>query len=121
MFPPVFLTCATDSAVQSLLGINPCRLWPFGEGDPAPDYPYAVWQTISGSPENYLAQTPDMDLYVIQIDVYAQTAEDARAVALALRAAIEPVAYVTAYLGEFRDTMTRSFRYSFTVDWFVPR
>lgn len=121
MYPPLFQTCAADSAVQSLLGTSPTRLWPFAEANPDPTYPYAVWQIITGTAENYLGQTPDADSFGVQIDVYAHTAEDARAVAHALRAAIEPAAYVTAYLGEFRDTITRSFRYSFSVDWFVAR
>lgn len=121
MFPPLFQICAADTDVQTLLGVGPTRLWPFGEADPTPEYPYAVWQIIAGSPQNYLGQTPDTDFFGLQIDVYARTAEDARAVARALRNAIEPVAYVTAYIGEFRDTITRTFRYSFSVDWIVQR
>lgn len=121
MFPPLFQVCAADSDVQSLLGQNPTRLWPFGEGDHTPTYPYAVWQIIAGTPQNYLGQTPDADFFGVQIDVYAHSAEEARAVARALRSAIEPVAYVTAYIGEFRDTITRVFRYSFSVDWIVQR
>lgn len=121
MYPPLFQVCAADSAVQSLLGINPTRLWPFGEADPAPTYPYAVWQVVTGTPANYLGQAPDTDSFGLQIDVYAKTAEEARAVAQVLRSAIEPTAYVTAYLGEFRDTITRNYRYSFSVDWIVMR
>lgn len=121
MFPPVFQVCAGDSSVQALLGTAPTRLWPFGEADPVPPYPYAVWQIISGGPQNYLGQTPDMDVFGVQLDVYAKSAADAREVAQALRTAIETSAHVTAYIGEFRDTITRSYRYSFSADWFVPR
>lgn len=121
MFPPLFQTCASDSGVQSLLGANPTRLWPFGEADPAPNYPYAVWQIIGGTPENYLGDPADVDSFGVQIDVYAKTAEEARAVAQVLRSAIEPSAYVTGFLGEFRDTITRNYRYSFSVDWIVTR
>lgn len=121
MFPPLFQACAADTSVQSLLGTDPTRLWPFGEADPSPVYPYAVWQLISGVPENYLGELPDVDSFGVQIDCYAKTAEEAREVARALRAAIEPFAYVSAYLGEIRDTITRNYRYSFSVDWIVPR
>lgn len=121
MFPPLFQACASDSAVQSLLGTDPTRLWPFGEGDPSPTYPYAVWQVISGAPENYLSEPPDIDSFGVQVDVYAKTAEEARAVAQVLRSAIEPFAYITGFLGEFRDTITRNYRYSFSADWIVPR
>lgn len=121
MYPPIFQVCANDSAVQSLLGTNPTRLWPFGEADPDPTYPYAVWQIIAGTPQNYLGQLPDTDSFGVQLDVYAKTAAEARDVAQVLRSAIEPAAYVTAYIGEFRDTITRNYRYSFSVDWIVPR
>jgi hypothetical protein len=120
-YPPVYAVCAADSSVQSLLGTAPTRFWPFGEANPAPEYPYAVWQLVTGTPQNYLGQAPDMDSFGIQIDVYAESATSAREVAHALRSAIEAVAYVTAYIGEFRDTITRSFRYSFSADWLVPR
>jgi hypothetical protein len=121
MYPPLYQVCATDSAVQSLLGTAPTRLWPFGEADPAPTYPYAVWQIISGAPLNYLGEAPDVDTFSVQIDVYAKTAEEARAVAQVLRSAIEPFAYVTAFLLEIRDTITRNYRYSFSADWIVTR
>lgn len=121
MYPPIFQVCAADTSVQALLGTDPTRFWPFGEADPTPEYPYAVWQLITGTPQNYLDKPPDIDNFGIQIDVYAQSAQSARDVAHALRSAVESVAYVTAYIGEFRDTITRSFRYSFSVDWLVPR
>ena len=121
MYPPLFQACAADSTVQSLLGTDPTRLWPFGEADPVPSYPYAVWQVISGAPLNYLGQPPDVDTFGVQIDVYAKTAEEACAVAHALRSAIEPVAYVSSFLGETRDTITRTYRYSFSADWTVSR
>jgi hypothetical protein len=121
MYPPLFEVCAADSTVQSLLGVNPTRLWPFGEADAPSTYPYAVWQIISGGPQNYLGQLPDLDTIGVQIDVYAKTAQDARDAAHALRSAIEPHAYVVAYNGEFRDTVTRNYRCSFSVSWIVLR
>jgi hypothetical protein len=121
MYPPLFQVCAADSSVQSVLGTAPTRLWPFGEADPSPTYPYAVWQVITGGPQNYLGQPADADFFGVQIDVYAKTAEEARAVAQALRSAIESFAYVSSFLGESRDTITRNYRYSFSVDWIVTR
>lgn len=122
MAPPVFATVANDTGVQSLLGADPVRLWPFGEaGVPSPVLPYAIWQLIGGNPENYLGTLPDIDYFPIQIDVYALTASQAREVALVLRSAIEPFAHVTGYNGEFREVDTRNYRYSFNVDWFVNR
>lgn len=121
MFPPIFQVAAADTGVQAVLGDNPVRFWPFGEGEPDPQLPYAVWQTAFGNPLNYVNQRPDGDQFGIQIDVYAKQASDARDAAQAIRDAIEGVAHVTQYNGEFRDPVTRNYRYSFTADFIVNR
>ncbi|STT07338.1 Protein of uncharacterised function (DUF3168) [Klebsiella michiganensis] len=56
MIAPIFSVCAASQAVKDLLGTNPVRLYPFGIQDDNIVYPYAVWQNIGGSPENYLNQ-----------------------------------------------------------------
>jgi len=122
MYPPIFEACASDPDVQSNLGVSPTRLFAFGEADyPNVTYPYAVWRTVAGTPENKLSGRPDIDRWTIQIDVYAKTADGAWDAAAALRNIIEQNAYVNAWRGGVRDPDTRSFTYSFTVDWWVPR
>lgn len=121
MYPPIFETVSADSDVQTNLGSSPCRFYPFGEAPQNVAKPYAVWQFISGSPENYLGQVPDIDSMSLQIDVYATTASNARDVAQALRDAIEPHAHIISWRGEDRDTETRNYRVSFDVDWLVSR
>lgn len=121
MFPPIFAVCAANLGVQSKLGVNPTRLFPFGLDDINKTQPYAVWQTISGRPENYLGCLPDTDFYSLQVDVYAKTATLARDAAKALRDAIEPVAYVVNWRGESREKETLLYRYSFDVDWILNR
>lgn len=121
MVPPLYAVCSADASVQSLLGTDPMRLFPFGQARQKETYPYAVWQIVGGQPENYLGQVPDVDSISTQIDVYAKTWSSARLVALALRTAVEPVAHVTAYHGEMRDPETESYRISFTVDWITAR
>lgn len=121
MFPPVFQICAASAAVTALIGTNPVRLYPFGEAPQGVVYPYAAWQLVTGTPENYLGDLPDADNFTVQIDVYADTAASARNVAKALRDAIEPVAYVVAWRGESKDAETKRYRYSFDVDWIVRR
>ena len=96
-------------------------MYPFGDAPQLGSRPYAVWQVVGGEPENYLNQTPDIDGITVQVDVYAKLASDAREAATALQAAIEPVAHVVRFNGEWRDPETRSYRVSFTVDWFVKR
>jgi hypothetical protein len=121
MYPPIFEKCRTDQAVVSIFGARPVRLWPFGEAPQGTGVPYAVWQTISGTPENYLGTAPDIDQYSIQIDVYAKTGEAARNGALALRNVIQTHAHIAAWRGESKDSETGNYRFTFDVDWFVNR
>lgn len=121
MYPPIFAVCAAASAVTALLGTAPTRVYPFGEAPQSGAYPYAVWQTVGGAPENYLGNRPDMDSYTLQVDVYADTGASARAVAAALRDAIEPHAYITRWGGESKDAETARYRSSFDVSWLTSR
>lgn len=125
MYPPIFATCKAVAGVTAVLGSSPTRLWPFDEApqsaDPLYGLPYAAWQTVGGDPENYLDKAPDIDAFTLQVDVYGKTADSARDAAKALRDAIEPHAHIVAWLGESREQDTRLYRYTFQVDWFVPR
>ncbi len=122
MIAPIFKVCASSQAVTALIGANPVRLYPFGLQDDNVVYPYVVWQNIpGGGPENYLDRRPDADSYTLQVDVYADTVTAATSVAMALRDAIEPHAYITRWGGQSRDPETKRYRYSFDVDWIVLR
>lgn len=121
MNPTIFEVCRANTGVTDLLGLSPTRFYPFGQAPQNTAMPYAVWQTVGGAPENYLGQVPDIDLYSLQVDVYALTSSAARDVAQAIRDAVEPVAHITSWRGESRDTETKAYRYSFDVDWMVSR
>ncbi|MEZ3415201.1 DUF3168 domain-containing protein [Pantoea dispersa] len=121
MIAPIFPVCAASAEVNALIGGDRLRLYPFGLQDDAVVYPYAVWQNITGGPENYLGQRPDADAFTLQVDVYADTPDEAIAVAEALRNAIEPHAHITRWGGQSRDDETKRYRYSFDVDWIVLR
>jgi len=121
MIAPIFSVCAASPSVVALLGGDTLRLYPFGQQDDNVVYPYVVWQNVTGSPENYLAQRPDVDSFTLQVDAYADTVDDVIAVAAALRDAIEPYAYITRWGGQEKDPETRRYRYSFDVDWIVKR
>jgi len=121
IYPPIFEVCAASPAVRTALGSSPVRLFLFGEAPQNAASPYAVWQTIGGAPDNYLGNVPDVDRLSLQIDVYGNSANDVRNAVKSLRDAIEPVAYVTGWRGEARDTDTKKFRSSFDVDWMLKR
>ena len=121
MFAPIFATCAAVPAVTTLIGTSPVRLYPFSDAPQGVALPYVVWQTVSGLPENYIGNVPDIDSYTLQVDCYATTATAARNVAKAIRDAIETKAHVVAWRGESKDPDTAHYRSSFDVTWFVPR
>lgn len=119
--PPIFALCADSSAVTALLGASPVRVFMFGLAPPKVQKPYAVWQVIGGSPESYLAGRPDTERHALQIDVYSDSAAQARAAMAAIETAIELSCYVTRYGGESRDTETKNYRSSMDVDWHTYR
>lgn len=121
MYPPVFEAVANDASVREILGENPVRVFPFGSAPPNVKYPYAVWQTITGSPINHLDLPPDTDRYSVQIDVYSKDVQNCRMAAKALRNAIEFKYDITAFNGESRDFQTNNYRYSFTCEFFTKR
>lgn len=123
MFPPVFSTAVASSEVKTRLGTNPTRFYLFGEAPQNITKPYAVWQLVSGYPENTLSCKPELDYMTTQIDVYGTNVESSRAVAQALRDAFENSGdcYITAWRGETKEANTNLYRVSFDVDWIVYR
>lgn len=121
MIPPIFPIAAGAPAVTALLGLSPVRFFPFGEAPQRVQKPYAVWQTIGGTPENKLACAPDADSYSVQMDVYGASAASVLAVAQALRDAFEPHGYITNWGGEDRDPDTNNYRFSFDFDIITNR
>ena len=120
MNPPIFAIIKADGDVTALLGTDPVRFFPFGQAPDDAEMPYAVWQTISGAPENHLSGVPNIDSWMVQVDVYAEKGSTARTVAEALRDALEPAAYITAWRGETKED-DNIFRYSFDVDFLTAR
>lgn len=121
MNPPIVSLAKQNPALEPLLGDDPFRFYAFGDAGSNKTYPYATWQIIGGTPENYLAGRPDSDSISLQIDCWAKTEIDAEQVAKGIRYAIELNAYVTSINGTWRDPVTRNYRYSFSADFFVDR
>lgn len=124
MNAPIYAVAKQSPDVLALLGGPEPRLYPWGWNDDGTlpvVYPYAVFQVVGGSPENYLEGRPDADGVTLQVDIYARTAASARAVQTALRDAIELDCYITSWRGESRDPDTKSYRIGFDCDWIVQR
>lgn len=120
MYPPVYRLVRDDASVQAVLGTEP-RVYPFGQAPQFPVRPYAVWQVISGAPENYINDAPNTDSFGVQVDVYADTAAEVRSCGLALRTAIERGAHVVSWRGEDKEDDTNLYRLSFDADFWTSR
>lgn len=122
MYPPVF-AAVNVTGVHALLktGQGELRFYLFGEAPQGVTRPYAVWRQVFGLPENFLGEAPDLDTFGTQIDVYANDAASARAVAAALRDAIEPVAHITSWRGDGTDPETKAKTFTFEAEWKTAR
>src|SRR4030042_2543722 len=121
MYPPLFAIVSIDGDVQTSFGTSPVKGFSFGGAPEMTVLPYAVWQVVGGTPENYMGNSPDMDTYFVQVDVYGKTAASARNSAETLRDAIEPNAHVVSWRGESKDAETQHYRYSFDVNFLTAR
>ena len=121
MTPDIFPLVATDSDCASFFGSSPTRFWPFGATPQDPAKPYATWQVIYGTPENYVDCAPDIDSIGVQIDVWGDTISSVRSGAEAIRRAVEGSAHVVALNGETREPDTKLYRVSFSVDFWQLR
>lgn len=121
MYPPIYAIVKDDVAVKALLGTEP-RVYPFGQAPQSPVLPYAVWQVIYGSPENYINDRPNTDSFGIQIDVYAQTVASVRSCAQAIRNAIEEDSHVVSWRGEEKEGEdTNLYRLGFDAEFWTER
>lgn len=118
MIPPIYTVVTGNSSVTALIGT---RFYPAASAPQGVTKPYATYQNISGVPENYINQVPDVDEYGIQVDCFAESYAQVVSLAEAIRDAVEPVAHITAWRGDQRDPETMMYRFSFDVAWHVNR
>lgn len=118
--PPLFATCAANAGVTALLGVGPTRLFPFGDAPENVAKPYATYQVLNGLPENYIDDPPDVDEWLIQIDIYADTVSAVMNVQRVMRRALEPHCYVTRLGGTGTEPSTKLYNTSFDVSWYHP-
>ncbi|PPC64883.1 hypothetical protein C1Y41_04555 [Pantoea sp. ICBG 1758] len=121
MNAPIFEVLAQSPDVMKYLGPTILRFYDFANKPEKATYPYGTFQNYAGSPQMFLGTLPDVDMFSLQVDVFAKTAAEARNIALAIRDAIEPHSYITRWGDHVQDDETKSYRYSFDVDWMVLR
>lgn len=120
MLPPIYTTLQASSIIRGIFGARP-RIYRMGEAPAKTSDPYAVWQLVSGVPENQLSGTPGHDRDTVQIDIYSTTDSGCEQAAIAVRDQMETVTHMTAYRTLPRDTETRNFRISMDFDYWYAR
>ncbi|QBR40954.1 DUF3168 domain-containing protein [Kerstersia gyiorum] len=120
MNAPIFPVLSASAGVREIFG-DPPRVSPFSEGLHAGPKPYATYQWAGGSPENYLADRPDVDNVSLQVDVYALDDVTLGKGVRAIRDAIELHCYITSWRGQTVDRDTGLLRFSFDCDWLASR
>ena len=119
---PFYAVCKADPAVLALLGGPEPRIYPFGTAPQNVAKPYVVYQDgIGGFPFNLLNCRPDADSMDLQVDVYGLTTESSKAVAKAIRYAVELQCNITSYRGTEREEATKLYRTGFDLTWLVNR
>lgn len=109
----LFALVKASPECTALLGTNPVHFFEFGNAPQLENTPYATHQHITGTPYNTLTGPAPADHITTQIDVWADTSAAAKAIATAIRSAIETQCYVTSWLGTSKEGDT--FRTTFTV------
>lgn len=118
----LFPIITADADCRRLLGTKPTRFYPFINAPQNGSKPYAVWQITNGEPYNQLNYQAAADSYAVQIDVYAQSIDQSRAIAKAIRVALsqDPRNTITRWAMEDFETDTKLYRVSFDVDFIQP-
>lgn len=121
MTPAIFAPLKSDAAVQAAFGASAARIYAAGEAPEGAVPSYATWQTVSGVPENYLDERPDMDGFRVQFDVYALTRPACKAGATAIRNALELHGHQVSLNADERDAETKLYRLSFDFEFWQAR
>lgn len=122
MFPPVFQKLKASTDVKAIVGTNPPRIYMHGAAPQDTSKPYVTWFIVAGTPENELSATPSIDRYVVQVDCWHTDSRGVRALAAAVREAIEPFAHMVAIPVDSRELdNTKLFRIALEFDWWYER
>lgn len=106
MIPNIF-AMLNVAAVNAFVG---SRIYGAGHAGDDPEYPYVTWQILSGQPQKYLGEVPDIDNARVQINVFARSEQSARETATAVRDVMDTEGYQVLLIGPEHDPVTKSTR-----------
>lgn len=115
----LFALVKASTECTDLIGNDPVRFFEFGEAPELEALPYVTHQFITGTPYNLLEGPAPADSITTQIDVWSASSTQCKAIANAVRSAIESQCYVTSWLGTSKEGGI--FRCSFTINSIVTR
>lgn len=121
MIPPIFAVLKASPAVLALCGTSPTRIYRHGAAPQATAVPYITWSVIVGVPQNTLSELPKIDACTVQIDCWSDDPGTVEDLAVAVRAALEPVAHMTSFGPNSRDFDTQRFRVTMQFDYWLDR
>lgn len=121
MIPPIFQLISSDvGAANALLdGSGVIKFFAFGSVPQKASQPYAVWQVITGEPQNILSGDVPTNRVSIQIDVYASKANSVIAISEAIKCALKLSAYMTRFGDTQIDDATGLHKFSMDYDFFT--
>ncbi len=115
----LFALVKASPECTALLGANPVRFFEFGQAPQLESTPYATYQLTNGTPYNVLTGPAPADHITAQIDVWTDSSSACKAVANAIRTAIENNCHVTSWLGTSKEE--NLFRSTFMVQFIELR
>lgn len=115
----LFALVKASPACTALLGTDPVRFFEFGQAPQLETLPYVTHQFVTGTPYNALDGGAAADHITVQVDVWAESSAQCKAIADTVRAAVENACHVTAWLGTNREEDL--FRTTFTLQFITIR
>lgn len=124
MIPDVF-SLLNVAAITAYVGTNPPRIYRAGQAPQNVAAPYVTWAVIDGVPENALADTPAIDSFSIQVDLWSDNAgtgaDGVDALANVVRDQIETAHHITAISNDGIDELTQRYRLTITFTYWLSR
>lgn len=123
MSVPVYAWLSAASGVTAIVGADNPAIHDAGWAPDGPEAPtrYVVWRIVSGLPENYLSEAPDMDDVRIQLDCYGRNRPEATELFDAVLEALQEHGHQVSENPEGRDENTKLYVRSADFEFWASR
>lgn len=118
MLPPVYALLAATPAVVAVVGD---RIYGHGEAPQDTARPYITHFDVTDQPFDQISGTPCADRDTVQIDCWHQTKPGIRALAIAVRDAMDAAGHHNRVVVNTRETDTKLYRVALQADFIASR